>query len=263
MNKIRVVDEQVIFEESDDLIEVSLSDKLDIFDVIKLQITVRENTNIEIHFENEKESKMDIVFNIEENVHCNLYELKEEHMVKVQYKYYLKESSNLTVHKFYNCDTVKELDIVELNGIYATIKYIFHTISTGKQKYNLMLYHNSSNTKSEVINKGVNIEDGALSFNVTGVVYNGLNDCEVSQNNRIITMNENPCNINPNLLIEENDVSAKHAALIGKFNEEEIFYLMSRGISREESIRLLTRGFLRDETVYTDEIQKIIDTYWR
>ena len=76
-------------------------------------------------------------------------------------------------------------------------------------------------------------------------------------------MNEKECNINPNLLIEENDVIANHAALIGKFNEAEIFYLMSRGIKREDAIGLLTRGFLQDDTTFKEEIENIIDAYWR
>ncbi len=263
MNKIRVIDEQVLFDESDDKIEVTLSDKLDIFDIIKLNIKVVQSTDIEIYYESETESKLDVIIEIKEDVICNLYELKKENAVKIQYKYYLEKNAELQVHKFYNCNIVKELDIIELNGESASIVYKFHTISTDTQKYDVLVYHNSSRTRSQIMNKGVNIKNGSLAFNVTGVVYNGIVDCEVDQNNRIITMNENLCNINPNLLIEENDVIANHAALIGKFDEEQIFYLMSRGIPKEEAIRLLTRGFLQDETTYQEEIQEIIDTYWR
>lgn len=263
MNKIRVINEQVLFEESDEKIEVTLSDKLDIFDIIKLKINVLEDTDIQIYYENEKESKLDVLVTVSEDVCCKIYELKKEQDVKIQYKYYVSARSNLEVHKFYNCNIVKELDIIELNGEYASMDYKFHTISKNTQKYDLVVYHNSRCTKSNIIGKGVNIEDGSLSFNVTGTVYNGIVDCELNQNNRIITMNEKPCNINPNLLIEENDVVANHAALIGKFNEDEIFYLMSRGIKREDATNLLTKGFLKDETVFREDIENIIDTYWR
>ena len=37
---------------------------------------------------------------------------------------------------------------------------------------------------------------------------------------------------------------SNHGAYIGKFRDEEMFYLMSRGISREDSYRLLLNGFL-------------------
>ena len=263
MNKIKVTNEQVLFEESDEKVEVTLSDKLDIFDIIKLKINVLEDTDIEIYYENENESKLDVLINFNDDVCCKIYELKKEHDVKIQYKYYIGARANVEVHKFYDCNVVKELDIVELNGEYASIDYKLHTISKNTQKYDVVVYHNNRCTRSNIISKGVNIKEGSLSFNVTGTVYNGIVDCELNQNSRIITMNENPCNINPNLLIEENDVVANHAALIGKFNEEEIFYLMSRGIKREDAIRLLTKGFLFDETVFEEDIQNIIDTYWR
>lgn len=201
--------------------------------------------------------------NVSNDVCCNIYELKKGQDVKIQYKYYMETRSNLQIHKFYDCNVVKELDIIELNGEYASIDYKMHTISKNTQKYDVVVYHNSRCTKSNIVSKGVNIKDGSLSFNITGTVYNGIVDCELSQNSRIITMNEKPCNINPNLLIEENDVVANHAALIGKFNEEEIFYLMSRGITREDAIKLLTKGFLQDNTVFKEDIENIIDTYWR
>ena len=263
MNKIRIINEEVFFDESDDTIEVTLSDKLDIFDIIKLNIRVTKSTDIAIYYENKAESKLDVILEIKEDVICNVYELKKEDTVKIQYKYYVEKHAELQVHKFYDCNNVKELDIIELNGEYASIVYKFHTISTDTQRYDVLVYHNSTSTKSLIINKGVNMENGSLAFNVTSVVYNGIVNCEVNQNNRIITMNENACSISPNLLIEENDIIANHAALIGKFDEDQIFYLMSRGIPKEEAIRLLTKGFLQDKTIYQEEIQEIIDTYWR
>ncbi len=49
----------------------------------------------------------------------------------------------------------------------------------------------------------------------------------------------------PNLEIETSDIKAGHGVTIGKVDENEIFYLMSRGISRKEAINLIVQGFLR------------------
>ncbi len=49
---------------------------------------------------------------------------------------------------------------------------------------------------------------------------------------------------NPILLIEEDDVTAGHAASVGRVDPEQLFYLMSRGISQEEAERLVIHGFL-------------------
>jgi Fe-S cluster assembly protein SufD len=49
---------------------------------------------------------------------------------------------------------------------------------------------------------------------------------------------------NPILLIDEDDVKAGHAASVGQVNPDQIYYLMSRGISKEEAQRLVIYGFL-------------------
>lgn len=49
---------------------------------------------------------------------------------------------------------------------------------------------------------------------------------------------------NPILLIDENEVTAGHAASIGQVDPEDLYYLMSRGIAKQEAERLVIRGFL-------------------
>lgn len=48
----------------------------------------------------------------------------------------------------------------------------------------------------------------------------------------------------PNLEIEADDVRASHAASVGKINEEQIFYLMSRGVSQDKAEKMIVDGFL-------------------
>ena len=51
----------------------------------------------------------------------------------------------------------------------------------------------------------------------------------------------------PNLEIETGDIEgAGHASTTGRFDEEHIFYLRSRGISEDEARKLVVRGFLID-----------------
>ncbi|HHD3580308.1 TPA: SufD family Fe-S cluster assembly protein, partial [Streptococcus pyogenes] len=49
---------------------------------------------------------------------------------------------------------------------------------------------------------------------------------------------------NPILLIDENEVTAGHAASIGQVDPEDMYYLMSRGLDQETAERLVIRGFL-------------------
>ena len=49
----------------------------------------------------------------------------------------------------------------------------------------------------------------------------------------------------PILKIDENDIEASHAAVVGKINDEHLFYLTSRGISEADAKQLITLGYLK------------------
>ena len=44
--------------------------------------------------------------------------------------------------------------------------------------------------------------------------------------------------------VSENDVTVSHEAVVGKVGEEQLFYLMSRGLSEEEATKLIVLGFI-------------------
>lgn len=259
MNKMIINNGCVSLESTDELIEVTLSDKVNIYDIIKLNIKVLKSTTIDIEYKG-NETKLDVKIEVLKDAYVVINEIKEEKNIKVQNKYYLEEKAKVELNKFYDSFKVKELDIIFLNGEDASIDYNFKTISKDDQKYDIVVYHNHQRTKCNINNKGITIKKGSLLINVTSLVYNGIKGCITNQNNRIINMNDSVCKINPNLLIEENDVTANHSAYIGKFKEDILFYFMSRGINKEKAINLLIKAFLNDDS---KKITKIINKYWR
>lgn len=60
----------------------------------------------------------------------------------------------------------------------------------------------------------------------------------------------------PNLIIDKNDVKAAHGLAIGKINTENMFYLMSKGIKRQEAEKLIIFGFFNNGLKNLDEIKK-------
>ena len=67
---------------------------------------------------------------------------------------------------------------------------------------------------------------------------------------------------NPILKIDENDIEASHAAIVGKVNDEHMFYLCSRGISENDAKQLITLGYLKPITNYFEDekyVQEIVD----
>ena len=71
--------------------------------------------------------------------------------------------------------------------------------------------------------------------------------------------------INPNLLVDEFDVVANHNAVIGAFDENMLFYLMSRGINQNDATKLLCEGLILNnlkENYLKDNILELVNEYW-
>ena len=262
MNKI-IIDGEDIKIENNDGIEVSIGEASKFLNVQSVKIKVFKDTDIIVE-SFPVSIKLDFYINVLEGVKANVYEYKHDGDYKFQYKYYLEKDSYLNVEKLNDGKEIKEMTVINLNGERAKVDFHLKTISKTHEKYNFLVYHNAKNTISNIINNGVNILDGNLEFNVSGFVSNGITGCDINQSARIINMTENTCTIKPNLFIDENDVVANHSALIGTFSADEIFYLMSRGISEKDAESLLTKGFLLNGiTYYKETLEEIINKYWR
>ena len=262
MNKIIINGEDISIENIDG-IEISIGEASKFLNVQSVNLKFTKDTDLVIEANN-VDIKLDFYINILAGVHANIYEYKYAGDYKFQYKYYLEENSYLNIEKVDDADDIKEMLVVNLNGEKSRINFNLKTVCKKDEKYNFLVYHNAKNTASNIVNNGVNILNGVLEFNVSGFVSNGIIGCDINQSARIINMTENTCIIKPNLFIDEEDVVASHSALIGTFSFDEIFYLMSRGISKKEAENLLIKGFLLNGiTYYKEVLEKIINKYWR
>lgn len=130
----------------------------------------------------------------------------------------------------------------------------------------LVMNHIGHYTSSDMLTKSV-LKDRARC------VYRAMTDIEDGALNTSGFQVENALILNkgaridaiPELEIEETEVQAGHAATVGQVDEEQLFYLMSRGLPRSEGIRLIVEGFLDPllsriplEDV-RGELQKLID----
>lgn len=262
MNKIIFDGDKTRLVETDGNISFELVKRDNALDVYDIKIVIEDDTDILVECHSDFKASVEI--DVLKEVKANLYEFKTDGDYKFQYKYNLEKKADLRVEKVYDVKTANEMTIIDLNGDEAKLNYFFKTVSTDKEKYSFLVHHNGKKSISNIINNGVNILNGSLEFNVSGFVNRGVIGCDVNQNNRIINLTRNKCVIEPNLFIDEYDVVANHAAHIGTFSFDEIFYLMSRGIPEEEAENLLTKGFLlKDITKYKEELSEVINKYWR
>lgn len=220
-------------------------------------INIIDDTDILLEIKSVKK----VLFEIEKNKQLKIKHISKLNNRDINFEYNLNENSNLFVNEFLLCNGVDEEHHINLKEKNACVNMMIRSISTNEENYNIVVNHLANNTKSNIEARSVNMNDGKIHFHIESKVPKEIKNCDVNQDTKIYTFNQNKCTIDPILLIENNDVIANHAAFIGRFDEEILFYLMSRGISKKESIHLLVKGFLNIDN--DEEILNIIHKYWR
>lgn len=223
-----------------------------------------ESGEYEIEYTNSR--KIELEFVLSENINIKLFEYSYDNVDKVNNKYILGDYSNLLLYKFYNISNIDEIVIFDLDGKYAKVDYHFSNICTGKERYNIIINHNSSFTYSNISNKSIAI-DGEIDFTIDSYLPKKSHDCVLDQTTKIINLGDNYSTIRPNMYIDLDLVEARHGSVIGRFSDEELFYLMSRGIKYNDCIKLLVKGYIFSnldvEMDNRTRILDIINNYWR
>ncbi len=111
------------------------------------------------------------------------------------------------------------------------------------------VHHEAPHTRSRVNYKGALQGQGARTVWVGDVLIGqqatGTDSYE--QNRNLVLSEGTRADSIPNLEIETGDIAgAGHASATGRFDDEQLFYLQSRGITEEEARRLVVRGFLSE-----------------
>ena len=128
----------------------------------------------------------------------------------------------------------------ELNGVFAPLeKQHFDNHTT--------INHFVADCKSFENYKGVIKESGVGVFNGKVIVHEDAQKIEAFQkNNNILLDDESKIYSKPELEIYADDVRCSHGSTTGRFDEEALFYLRSRGISVKKSLELMTLGFINE-----------------
>lgn len=126
------------------------------------------------------------------------------------------------------------------------------------------IYHLANNTTSKIISKSVSKGSGVTTFRGTLNVAKNAENVKAHVSCDALLLDENAkTNTFPYNQINRNDAMISHEAKVGKISDDEIFYLMSRGISEDDAIAMIVLGFIEDLTKvlpveYSLELKRLI-----
>ena len=107
------------------------------------------------------------------------------------------------------------------------------------------MVHVAPNTSSTIISKSISKDDGRTSYRGLVKVYPGAHDVKSFVRCDALMLDEEArSDTYPTMEIDEEDVSIAHEATVSRMNEEQMFYLMSRGLSETDASSLIVNGFI-------------------
>ncbi|MBE6136965.1 MAG: SufD family Fe-S cluster assembly protein [Erysipelotrichaceae bacterium] len=154
-----------------------------------------------------------------------------------------------------------EIDLNEENAN-AIVKCLVIS-SNMRNTFKQYISHNAKMTTSNITNVGVAMNKASISFDTTGKINKGNSSSKCQQVSRGIVMDDNSeVTAKPILLIDEYDCFANHGAAIGKMSDEDLFYLMSRGLCKKEAFLLILQGMIGPfiEAIKVDEWKEKIQS---
>lgn len=141
---------------------------------------------------------------------------------------------------------LKAFQTVELDGqgSWARMSGLF--FADGRQHFDLdtQQNHNAPDTVSDLLYKGALRDKSRSVWQGMIKALPGSQRIDGFQANRNLLLDKDArADSIPGLEIEADDVACTHASTVGKIDEEEVFYLMSRGIPRETAVQMVVEGF--------------------
>jgi len=239
---------------------------------LKTDIVLEKNSSLKVinlFDDNSENNFMNIVqnFNIGQDAILQNYKIDHKKNSNIKYFYnninleknsisenFIFSTGSKFIKNEINCNLKDEYSSAFINGILNLTNSQHHEIKTN-------INHLAENTKSYQLIKSV------LNDNAKGIYQGKIYvDSKAQKTNgyqlsKALLLNENTeFNGKPELEIYADDVKCSHGATSGNLDEDAIFYLMSRGLSHQQSKELLINGFLMDavEKITDEEIKDLI-----
>ncbi len=126
------------------------------------------------------------------------------------------------------------------------------------------IVHNAPNTSSKIISKSISKGGGRTSYRGLIKVGKDASDCKSNVVCDALMLDEDSqSDTYPYIEVDNNDVNVEHEARVSKIGEEQLFYLMSRGLSEEDASAMIVNGFIEPlvkelPMEYAVELNKLI-----
>ena len=146
-------------------------------------------------------------------------------------------------------------------GAQADLSGLYHADSDEQVGLHTVVWHEQPHCASRQLYRGVLGGRGRAVFDGIVHVLRGAQGTDAHQDNRnLILSDEAVVNTKPHLEIDADDVKCSHGASIGRIDDEQLFYLRSRGLAEPDARAMLADGFAREviESIHAGSVREAV-----
>lgn len=149
---------------------------------------------------------------------------------------------------------VETHSVYNLNEAGASMKVLTASITKSEKHFEQNTHHLAPHTSAQIENYGVVLAAGLCEMVVCSAIQKGKHDCQTHQTNRLLNYDKSSQGkILPILKIDDHEVVASHACSLGQPDENQIYYLQTRGLTYQQALQLITIGYLMPITKIIDD----------
>ena len=225
----------------------------------RINVVLAQNSSLEIkqYFLGTKKAKNSLINHISEFNIADSAKLKIDKFQKFEDNFnicseFIKQgkSSYFSINTFSNSGSFIRNDVnVEVAGefCHTELNGVFNPNENQYIDHHTTIDHLEANCNSFENYKGIIRGNGIGVFNGKVIVHQDAQQIEAfQQNNNVLIDDDSVVYSKPELEIYADDVKCSHGSTTGQFDDEALFYLRSRGLSRTKATEMLTIGFVNE-----------------
>lgn len=229
----------------------------------KYLILIERDVQLEIKIEeNVHDSEIDIIVLHGAQIQCIINQ-KNTMTVQRCYRVFLTAKSNFECSALFldnaTADSLFEFHLIGMaasahfTGLALFKKTFLNTIRT-KQ------IHRASHTTSHLLFKSAVFDQAIMHYKGTVVIEeDALHSCASQYNKTILCSEKAQATALPSLEVKTDEVRCQHGSALGQLDQQQIWYLQSRGFSKEQATSLLLQAFFGEKNVSLyDEVKRYL-----
>ena len=126
------------------------------------------------------------------------------------------------------------------------------------------MFHSRPHCKSHQKIKNILLENSKAIFQGKVLVSKDAQKTDAYQLSKGLILNDKAeFSTKPELEIYADDVKCSHGSTSGNIDQDAVYYLMTRGLSKKEATKLIIKGFLNDVVleIEDEQVKKLIDEH--